>query len=64
MNVAVYMYAGDAMPMSRRLRNYIELFNEFTITIVTMHLLCYTDWVVSKKDHYGICGWSQIYFMC
>ena len=48
MNIAVYIYDGDAMPMNSKLKNYIELFNEFTITIVTMHLLCYTDWVVSK----------------
>ena len=47
MNVLVYMYDADAYPMSRRLRSHVELFNEMTITIVTAHLLCYTDWVVS-----------------
>ena len=51
MNIAVYIYDGDAMPFDRKLRSYIELFNEMTITIVTMHLLCYTDgYEVSKKD--------------
>ena len=65
LNIFVVAYDGDIRPMyDGKLKNYIEIYNEITISLVTMHLFCYFDVVVAKKDQYNICGWSQIFLMC
>lgn len=63
MNIVAFMYQTDSYPSDRKLNNQIAVFNEITITVVTMHMLCYTDWISDKDLQYNI-GWSHIYWMC
>jgi len=43
--------------------NYVELFDEFTIMMVTPHMLCYTEFLPDMQTRYYV-GWSHIYWMC
>jgi len=39
------IYAAASKPFASRLNNRIENFNEFFISLVTYHMLLFTDWV-------------------
>jgi hypothetical protein len=62
-NLAVFMYKVYFKPLEWRLQNYIDLFNEATICVCTMHLLFFTDWVADLEVRYAY-GWSMIVIMC
>jgi hypothetical protein len=48
MNLFMVIYIGQQKPMSRLHKNRIELFNEVCIAIITIHMICYTDWVPGR----------------
>ena len=45
LNKVFLIYIGGVRPMSTRLMNRIALVNEFLVTIATIHVLFFTDWV-------------------
>lgn len=45
LNITLLIYQGSTRPLTWKLRNRIELFNEACITAVAIHLLIFTDWV-------------------
>jgi hypothetical protein len=59
MNVFTIIYFGLCMPMSTLKRNRLELFNEFCIQIITLHMLCFSDFVPGRFER-DIMGWSMV----
>ena len=45
LNLTLLIYQGSTRPLTWKLRNRIELFNEACIAAVAIHLLVFTDWV-------------------
>jgi hypothetical protein len=45
LNLGFILYAAGKKPLAGRARNRIEVFNEATVTICTMHMILFTDYV-------------------
>jgi len=45
------------MPFSDRVTNYLEMFNECTVLLMSYHLLFFTDFVVDPETKFKY-GWS------
>ena len=58
-NIFMLIYTGTNRPLSTKLRNRIELFNEFCICYISIHLVIFTDWVPSFDAQY-LMGFSMI----
>jgi hypothetical protein len=48
MNLLMLIYNGQFKPYHTRFKNRIELFNEFSVTVVTLLMVLYTDFVDNK----------------
>ena len=48
--------------MESRLKNNIEVFNEIIISVSTLHLVFFTDFVLDKEVQY-MYGWSMLGFI-
>ena len=62
-NLASCIYYGGVQPFDTRFRRRIDLFNEYSILLITWHIMCYTDFVVSS-DMQWLVGWSMILCIC
>jgi len=62
MNLFTIIYFGLLKPMSTFHKNRIELFNEFCIQIITLHMICYSDFVPGRFER-DVMGWSMIFFI-
>ena len=51
-NLGMLIYKGNYSPLNTRYRNQIELFNEWCIVLVHLHLIFYTEWMPDSS-------WSQ-----
>ena len=40
-----YIYAGISKSLVSRYENYMELFNEFCVTVCTTHIIFFTDYI-------------------
>lgn len=45
LNLSMTIYVGKTMSMNIRLLNRISLFNEFMVSIITLHILFFTEWL-------------------
>jgi len=45
MNLVILMYKGYFKPIAWRLQQWVDVWNELTICVATMHMLFFTDWV-------------------
>jgi hypothetical protein len=45
LNLMMIIYVGSTKPLTWRIRNRIELFNEACIIVVSTYLVVFTDWV-------------------
>ena len=62
MNLGITIYIGSVKPFNCREKNYLEMFNETFVTIVTWHSLFFTDLVPTRENRFQF-GWSMIFFM-
>ena len=62
LNLAIIIYNGAIRPFVSRKLNYIEMFNEVSVCIVTGHDLFYTDLMPTRQDQFKV-GWSMILVM-
>ena len=62
-NLASCIYYGGVQPFDTRLRRRIDLFNEYSILVITWHMMCYTGFVGST-DVQWLVGWSMILCIC
>ena len=44
------IYKGRFKPLEMRNHNRIEFFNEIIISIITFHLIFYTDWIDNVEE--------------
>jgi len=58
-NLASCLYYGGVQPFETRFRRRLDLFNEYSILLITWHMMCYTDYVV-RVDTQWLVGWSMI----
>jgi hypothetical protein len=47
LNIIMTIHLGQLRPFDSLYLNRIYLFNEYMIGVVSVHLLCYTDWIPS-----------------
>tara|TARA_B110000285_G_scaffold233603_1_gene307901 strand:+ start:418 stop:1257 length:840 start_codon:yes stop_codon:yes gene_type:complete len=59
MNLFMLIFIGQQKPLSRMFKNRIELFNEFCVLIITIHMICFTEWVPGRQER-DVMGWSMI----
>lgn len=59
MNLFMLIFVGQQKPLSRMFKNRIELFNEFCVLIITIHMICFTEWVPGRQER-DVMGWSMI----
>jgi len=55
------IYLAYFQPFTEPLINYIEIYNEYTIAIIALHLLICTDYIADLDLKYNI-GWFMIFF--
>lgn len=60
LNLATLIYYGNIQPFQTRFMTRINLFNEFCISLVTWHLMLFSDFVPGQETQYQI-GWSMIF---
>ena len=58
-NLFCGFYYGYFRPCETRFHNRVLYFNEFLITVVTWHMMLFTDYVPDQDMQYLI-GWSMI----
>ena len=58
LNLFMLIYIGGTYSQETLLLNRLELFNEVSICIITMHLLCFTEWLSIEIQ--ANCGWSMV----
>jgi len=58
-NIIICIYLGKTEPLITKKSRILEHFNEFTVTVVTYHILFFTDWVGETEDHIWY-GWLMI----
>ena len=63
LNLFMIIYTGYVKPKKLRLSNNIELFNEFMISTVSIHMLFFTDRIDKAEDQYKI-GFFMIALIC
>ena len=61
-NLFLIIYQGGQRPFNTVFKNQIELTNEVTINVCTMHMLLYTDFVASQRGQ-DYAGWSMVIIM-
>lgn len=61
-NLFVFIYFGQIRPLENRKRNSLELFNEFIVLTLTVHLFCFSDMIESEDTKY-LCGYSMIFLL-
>ena len=59
LNLAFILYAAGTRPLAGRFMNRIEVFNEATVTICTVHMILFTDWVGGEEMQHD-CGYSML----
>ena len=62
-NLASCVYYGKVKPFQTRFQTYLNLFNELLVTIVTWHMMLFTDFVPDQDIQYML-GWSMIIVIC
>ena len=58
----ILIYIGGYKPFNCREKNYIEIFNEIFICLITGHSLFFTDIVPTRASRFKV-GWSMILLM-
>lgn len=61
-NAIALIYAGQFQPRISRFANRIELFNEFIVGMVTIHMLYFTNYTPKPEFQYTA-GYSMIFFI-
>jgi len=49
--------------MSTLSRNRLELFNEFCVQIITLHMICFNKDYVPGRFERDVMGWSMLFFI-
>ena len=62
-NMFTLIYIGKIKPLYIIVRNKIELFNELCISIASIFMLIFTDWVPDLENHYKA-GWGMCGIIC
>ena len=61
-NYFAMMYIGYNMALESKFDNYMALLNEWCISIVTQHMLYFTDFI-EDDDYKYLFGWSMVAFL-
>ena len=61
-NLFICVYHLETYAFNSKWSNHVEMFNELTIMVVTIHLLFFTQWIPDQEMQY-LLGWSMIYFI-
>ena len=59
LNTAIIIYQQGQKPLKARLNNQLEIFNELTIHISTIHMIFFTEWIGDLETQYEL-GWSML----
>ena len=59
LNLFILLYVGGVQPFETRLKNRIEMFNELSICVLTIQMLLFTDFVLSKEAQFEA-GWHMV----
>ena len=62
LNLLLIIYQGGQRPFNTAFKNRIELINEVTICICTLHMMLFTDFVTSHRGQ-DYAGWSMVIIM-
>ena len=62
MNLGMMIYQNKYMPLSTKLMNIIEAFNEIMICTASTHMLLFTDYIEDLEVQHSI-GWSFVIFL-
>ena len=52
-------YTARVLPYQNRMISVQEIVNEWTVTVASYHLICFTEWVYDRDRRLEI-GWSLI----
>jgi len=61
-NFLAINYFLHCYPLRMRQLNRIELFNEAFVSIISLHMLVFTDWVTDEDTKF-LMGWSMVIFL-
>ena len=50
MNLFMLMYTGWTRPLQSVFSNRLEMFNEYFVCIITMHMAFFSDWVLDEHN--------------
>lgn len=59
LNLVCLIYQGYSAPFNSRFKNRLELFNELTVVVCSLHMMTFTDWIPDYSTQY-LMGWSMI----
>lgn len=62
-NLGCLIYYGYVKPFDSRLRTRIDMFNEISVTVITWHMMFFTQFVPDPRNQ-SIVGWSMIICIC
>jgi len=62
LNLFILIYIGGVQPFDTKLKNQIEMFNEFSICILTIQMTLFTDFVSSADAQFDA-GWQMVGLM-
>ena len=51
-NISIILYQGSTKPLTYPIDNKVELFNEFMVSVCSMHLMFFTDAVEDLNLQY------------
>ena len=50
MNLGIMIYVSNTRPIIGKLKNRLEIFNEFMVCCVSFHMLYFSEWVSNVKE--------------
>lgn len=59
LNLTSLIYLGQQQPFDNRFKNRIEMFNEFTVCICSMLMMCFTNFIPEIETQ-SFMGWQMI----
>ena len=62
-NLFTCVYYGHIKPFDTNFKTLIDMFNELCITVITWHIMLFTEWIDNPYSQYNA-GWSMIVWIC
>ena len=63
LNLFSCIYYGYNKPFEGSIKTYLDAFNEFCITLVSWHMMMFTDFILDLDLRYQL-GWGMITIIC